>query len=110
MTRRLLFDIEDGLLVDGENVLVVLDNGEVRAVDYSSAHKWHVPSNEREYNLSPQRDLWRTAKELKMDKYKHVNMYDLVEESSVDKSKYEIYNTLALGIRDQVQRGGSHLR
>ena len=65
-----------------------VDDGRVQPVDYSQAHRWHVPSNEREYNVSPQRDLWRTAKELKMDNYKSVDMYDLVEESSVDKSKY----------------------
>ena len=93
-THRLIFDIETESALDNECVLVVLDNGEVRAVDYSASHKWHVPSNEREYNLSPQRDLWRTAKELKMDNYKAVDMYDLVEEASVDKSKYKVYDTL----------------
>ena len=29
-----------------------------------------------------------------MDNYAHVNMFDLVLESSVDKSKYKIYDTL----------------
>ena len=92
--HKLLLDIEDGTLDNTKNALVILDNGQVQPVDYSDAHKWHVPNNEREYNLSPQRDLWRTAKELKMDNYKAVNTFELVEEDSVDKSKYKIYDTL----------------
>ena len=48
-TRRLLLDIEDGTPVHTENALIVLDDGQVQTVDYSQSHKWHVPSNEREY-------------------------------------------------------------
>ena len=78
-------------------VLVVLDDGNAVKVDVPNAHNWHVPMNEKEYEMSPQRDLWRTAKELKMDKYAALNngrgMYDLVLRSSVDLSKHKIYNT-----------------
>ena len=92
--RDISHDIETGAVEQSSAMLVVLADSSVVKVDYSEAHKWHVPANEREYNASPQRDLWRTAKELKMDNYANVNMFDLVLESSVDKSKYKIYDTL----------------
>ena len=92
--RRLHLDLEDGFAHDACRMLVVLDDSTVEDVDYSGAHGWHVPRNEREYLQSPQRDLWRTAKELKMDDYLNVGMYELVPESSVDKSKYKIYDTI----------------
>ena len=44
--------------------------------------------------MSPQRALWRTAKELKMDDYHNVNMFDLVLRSSVDTKEHVIYDTL----------------
>ena len=62
--------------------------------DTSGAHLWHAPLNEREYHRSPQKSLWRTARELKMEEYKAINLFKLVLESSVDKSKYTIFPTL----------------
>ena len=32
--------------------------------DVAHAHKWHTPSNERDFDRSPQRAMWQTAKEL----------------------------------------------
>ena len=86
--------MEDMSIVESSAVFVVLDDTTVERVDTDHAHKWHVPSNEREYNMSPQRDLWRTAKELKMDDYAKIRMYDLVLKSSVDLKKHTIYRTL----------------
>ena len=62
--------------------------------DTTRAHTWHEPRNEREYLRSPQQALWRTAKELKVDKYMALNLWELVPVSSVDKSKFTIYDTL----------------
>ena len=53
-----------------------------------------TPRTQEEYERSPQRALWRTAKELKMDNYKHVDAYELVLRSSVDQKKYKIFKTL----------------
>jgi hypothetical protein len=89
-----LHDLETQEMVSRERLYAVLGDGTVEHLDVGNAHGWHTPRNEREYNMSPQRDLWRTAKELKMENYAHVHMYDLVPESSVDKSKYKIYDTL----------------
>ena len=95
VARDVQIDLEDLSMVESSAVFVVLDNKTVERVDTAHAHKWHVPANEREYNNSPQRDLWRTAKELKMDDYAKIRMYNLVLKSSVDLGKHTIYRTYA---------------
>ena len=94
VARDVQIDMLDYSIVESSAVFVVLDNMTVERVNTSNAHNWHVPSNEREYNMSPQRDLWRTAKELKMDDYAKIRMFDLVLKSSVDLKKHTIYRTL----------------
>ena len=87
-------DLCDGSVVSSPAFYAVLGDNSVVEVDVTSAHQWHTPSNEREYHASPQQALWRTAKELKMENYAQVNMFELVLESSVDQTKYKIYDTL----------------
>ena len=97
ISRSFTFDIEDWEEVNPLMMHVVVQSEVMTlAIDHDSsqAHTWHEPRNEREYLRSPQHALWRTAKELKMDKYKALNLWELVPESSVDKSKFTIYNTL----------------
>ena len=106
--RRLLFDLETEESVGREVFYAVLGDGSVAEIDVSGAQSWHVPQNEKEYARSPQRDLWRSAKEIKMDEYASIDMYDLVLESSVDKTKYKIYDTLwAYKIKFKKGAGGS---
>ena len=76
-------------LVDKDNNLI-----QAASLDVSDARYWHEPANEREYLRSPQRALWRTAKELKWDQYIQLDMFEWVTLSSVDQGKYKIYNTL----------------
>ena len=38
----------------------------------SEVDRWHLPETERDYERSPHRAYWRTAKELKMDAYEAV--------------------------------------
>jgi hypothetical protein len=92
--RQVLIDLHDQTVVENGAVFVVLDDSTVTRVDTSSAHKWHTPANMREYNMSPQRALWRTAMELKMDDYAKIHMFELVLKSSVDTKVHEIYRTL----------------
>ena len=92
--RQVSIDMEDHSVVESSAIFAVLDDSTVTRVDVDGAHKWHTPANEREYNESPQRSLWRTAKELKMDDYAKINMYELVLKSSVDTKVHEIYRTL----------------
>ena len=63
-------------------------------LDTTFAHTWHEPSNEREYNRSPQRALWRTAQELKMDIYRSKPVFNLVSVKWVKSMGYAIMNTL----------------
>ena len=72
-------------LVNGERIPVEIDT--------RLAHTWHVPKNEREYLRSPQKSLWRTAKELKMEHYRAIDMFDLIEIEEVP-AGYEIFHTL----------------
>ena len=62
-------------------------------VDPAKAAGWHCPRNEREYYRSPQRARWRTAKELKMEGYKGINMFELVREKDVPEG-FTVHDTL----------------
>ena len=63
-------------------------------MDTLNARFWHEPRNEREFERSPQRALWLTAKELKWDTYLNLNMFEWALLSSVDRKTHTIYNTL----------------
>jgi hypothetical protein len=65
-----------------------------QTIDTSNARHWHTPSNEREFNRSPERALWQTAKELKWSEYLALNMFNWVKVSDIDTRVYKIYNTL----------------
>ena len=67
---------------------------QINSMDTLNARYWHTPRNEREYDRSPQRDLWRTAKELKMDEYMNLRMFDYIPITSVDRKQHRIYDTL----------------
>ena len=92
--REVLIDLENQDIVSTHAVFAVLDDATVQKIDTSEAHKWHCPANEREFNKSPQRALWQSAKELKLDEYNKIHMYDLVKRSDVDETKHTIYKTL----------------
>ena len=62
-------------------------------LDTGLAHTWHVPKNEREYIRSPQKALWRTAQELKMEEYRSLNMFKLIRRRDVPADAV-IYPTL----------------
>ena len=94
-------DLVDGKLVN-KSAYFVIDSttnklvraGSVDADPTNEAQHWHTPKNEREYERSPQRALWQTARELKWDEYVALNMFRWVDVRSIDRSKFRIYNTL----------------
>ena len=81
-----------------EHTLYVLTNGKVTAaasIDPENAHAWHTPSNFKDYQRSPQRMLWRTAMELKMDEYEADGAWTLVKLDELsDNEKSNIINSL----------------
>ena len=80
------------LVIDHEGKPILTAN--VNSMDTLNARYWHTPTNEREYDRSPQRDLWRTSKELKWDEYMALHMFEWVHLSQIDKAVHRIYNTL----------------
>ena len=66
----------------------------IDTVDTSQARHWHCPQNEREYNRSPQKSMWRTAKELKWSEYIELKMFSWIPVSRIDTKRFKIYNTL----------------
>ena len=93
----LQFDIEENLLRNKSSIFLVSNEGKLlaaQALDKAHARHWHTPTNEREYKQSPQRDLWRTAKELKWDKYLALNMFEWVHVDDIDLKQHAIYSTL----------------
>ena len=107
--RQVLLDIETQAALDPCQIMVI-SGGEAISIaptikasinldpqaphNTEFAHLWHTPANWREYLRSPQRSLWRTAMELKMDEYNQLHTFDLVPESEVDTLLYKIYETL----------------
>ena len=73
--KDLSIDLEDGSCLNKWSMFVVDENKKLigiatgSSIDTSDARHWHTPSNEREFNRSPQRALWQTAKELKWSQY-----------------------------------------
>ena len=91
------FDIEENLLLNKSALFLVSNDGSLlkaRSLDKANARYWHTPANERECRMSPQRDYWRTAKELKWDKYLALNMFTWVPVSSINQKVDRIYSTL----------------
>lgn len=77
-----MVDIETGIL--DQVIATVAHNGKDAVLIHpSQVDRWHLPTDEREYNKSPHRDYWRTAKELKMDKYETAHSWVLVPASEV---------------------------
>ena len=93
-------DVMTGEALNTISIFAIAEDGallaaaKVNSMDTLNARYWHEPKNEREFMRSPQRALWLTAKELKWDQYLHLNMFDWVLLSSVDRKKHVIYNTL----------------
>ena len=78
MNARLI-DIASGEIV--ESMVSVVKSGSSTAIiphDSDYAHSWHEPRNEREFQLSPQRALWQTAKELKWEQYVGIPVFKWV--------------------------------
>ena len=55
---------------------------------------YHCPTNERDYLRSPDKDQWRNAKELKMDEYNAIHMFDLVSRDEAIASGFPIMGSL----------------
>ena len=93
-------DLESGSVLNRLTIFAIAADGSLQAaaqinsMDTLNARYWHEPRNEREFNRSPQRALWLTAKELKWDQYLNLSMFTWVLLSSVDRKKHTIYNTL----------------
>ena len=83
-------------VINTHSLYLINDNQELlqAKMNNDEARNWHTPQNEREYERSPQRALWRTAKELKWSEYIELKMFTWVPMSRIDKNKYKIYNTL----------------
>ena len=75
-------DVELGTYYSRRVVSAVLGTEEI-TVNPDEPKQWHTPSNEREYLRSPQRAMWRTAKEKKMDQYVALKVFKLVKRSDV---------------------------
>ena len=75
-------DVELGTPINRRVVSAVLCGEEI-SVDPDEPKLWHTPKNERDYLRSPQRALWRTAKEKKMDQYLALKVFKLVKRTDV---------------------------
>jgi hypothetical protein len=87
-------DLETGLPLDIAKHWVMLMDGEFFEIDVSCvANLGHIPKNEREYRRCPNKPMWRTTRELKMDQYKELKMFRLIPRSEVPKG-YRVYPSL----------------
>ena len=93
-------ELETGEALNKASLFLTQSDGQLQKAEFTNsmdtlnARYWHKPNNEREFQRSPQRALWQTAKELKWDEYLALNMFDWVPISQVDRKEHQIYNTL----------------
>ena len=76
-----------------DTMLAIVD-GKAYSLDTNDHAHWHVPKNEKEYARCPQKHLWRTARELKMDEYSSLDMYELWDREEVKAAGHVIYGSL----------------
>jgi hypothetical protein len=76
-------DVQSGLATSTHKQWVMMIGGEECIIDLIAVATTHVPKNEREYNRSPDKSMWRTSRELKMDQYKSLNIYKLVNRKDI---------------------------
>ena len=87
--------IETGDVVDDCFVMAIADGVSVPVhLDTAFSRDWHKPVTYRDYLRSPQKALWRTAMELRMDMYKAIPLFTLVSVESVLSQGFTIVNTL----------------
>ena len=68
--RCVMLCIETGQVVSNSAIMTLADGISVPVhLDTAFSHDWHTPVTYRDYLRSPQRGLWRTAMELRMDAY-----------------------------------------
>ena len=93
--RCVLLCIETGETVSSSAVMALADGLSVPVhLDTAFSRNWHKPVTYRDYLRSPQRGLWRTAMELRMDAYKAIPLFVLVSVDSVLRQGFTIINTL----------------
>ena len=88
-----LLDIETGERVNPGAEWVVQAGGVELAVDTQRVAAIHVPKTEGEYRRSPDKAVWRTTRELKMDTYNALNIWRDVFVKDVPKGS-DIMRTL----------------
>ena len=89
------YDIQHQVYTSTRAVMLIANNTSVPVhLDTTKASTWHVPKTYKDYLNSPQRSLWRTAKELKMDEYKAIPLFELVCLQAVLDAGHVVLNTL----------------
>ena len=88
-----LYDLENGDQVDVGPKWVVRAGGVELAIDTQNVLSIHVPKTEGEYRRSPDKAVWRTTRELKMDTYEALKIWRNEYVKSVPKD-CEIMRTL----------------
>ena len=83
------------MVISDRVVMAVADGVSVPVhLDTAYSRDWHKPVTYRDYLRSPQKGLWRTAMELRMDSYQAIPLFTLVAVDDVLKQGFTIVNTL----------------
>ena len=87
--------IETGEVISDRVIMAVADGVSVPVhLDTAYSRDWHMPVTYRDYLRSPQKGLWRTAMELRMDSYQAIPLFTLVAVDVVLQQGFTIVNTL----------------
>ena len=87
--------IQTGDVVNDRFVMALADGVSVPVhLDTAFSRDWHKPVTYRDFLRSPQKALWRTAMELRMDMYKAIPLFILVAIEDVLSQGFTIVNTL----------------
>jgi hypothetical protein len=82
LTHYALYNCSSCELINGGKEWILVMAGEEYFLDVACPMRLHPPRNEREYLRSPQKAIWRTARELKMDDYIKLCVFGCVYESA----------------------------
>ena len=95
-TTEVLLDVGDGEIISNSACYAIGGRGSSVLVDHDPANapKWSTPKHFADYLVSPQRALWRTAMEAKMEAYEAVPVFELVAIEDVLAEGHVILDTL----------------
>ena len=90
----ILLSVDDWRLEDSHRPLVFAVGNAAYTLWLSDVKNWTAPKNERELGLCPQKSIWRSAQELKLEDYEAEHRYEFVVAQEAIDAGQPVWRTL----------------